>query len=198
MARWPQADSWSGTSAARVSARISPRGHWAHLNFPKRTYVASTGDDLYRRALYGHWQRQYLHPSLLAFDAPSRERCTCERSRSNTPQAALALLNDPIFVEAARALAERLLLCAGATDEARATWLWRRVLQREPRATELRAILALVVSHRSHYAAHEDEASQLLGVGASPRDESLAVPEHAAWTSAARALLNLHETIVRD
>ncbi|MGK0483070.1 MAG: hypothetical protein ACJAQ3_003052 [Planctomycetota bacterium] len=175
-----------------------PEGYWAHLNFPARVYVASTGDDLYRRALYGHWQRQYLHPSLLAFDAPSRERCTCERPRSNTPQAALALLNDPIFVEAARVLAGELLRSGEESGDAQVTWLWRRVLQRDPREAEISSIFQLVASHRAHYAAHEDEARELLGVGASPRDESLAPYEHAAWTSAARVVLNLHETIVRN
>ncbi|MFT6109150.1 MAG: hypothetical protein ACJA2W_002067, partial [Planctomycetota bacterium] len=175
-----------------------PEGYWAHLNFPARVYVASTGDDLYRRALYGHWQRQYLHPSLLAFDAPSRERCTCERPRSNTPQAALALLNDPIFVEAARVLAGELLRSGEESGDAQVTWLWRRVLQRDPREAEISSIFQLVASHRVHYAAHEDEARELLGVGASPRDESLAPYEHAAWTSAARVVLNLHETIVRN
>ncbi len=175
-----------------------PEGYWSHLNFPARVYVASTGDDLYRRALYGHWQRQYLHPSLLAFDAPSRERCTCERPRSNTPQAALALLNDPIFTEAARVLAGELLRSNEESLAAQVTWLWRRVLQRDPRETELNSIAQLVTSHRIHYAANGDEARKLLSVGASPRDESLAPHEHAAWTSAARVVLNLHETIVRD
>jgi hypothetical protein len=175
-----------------------PVGYWAHLNFPKRVYEASAGEDLYRRALYGHWQRQYLHPSLMAFDAPSRERCVAERARSNTPQAALALLNDPIFVEAARALAQTLLQEAGAGTDERATWLWQRVLQREPRASESQLVTDLVSAHRTHYAAHPDEALRLLAIGASPRDEALAATEHAAWTSAARVVLNMHETIVRN
>lgn len=175
-----------------------PAGYWAHLNFPKRTYSASSGKDLYRRALYGHWQRQYLHPSLLAFDAPSRERCTAKRSRSNTPQAALALLNDPIFVEAARALAQSTCLAVPEGGEERVTWMWQQVLQRDPRASELELVLELVETHREHFATNPEEAERLLSIGESVREVALDAAEHAAWTSAARVVLNLHETIVRN
>ncbi|MFT4538124.1 MAG: hypothetical protein ACI841_000314 [Planctomycetota bacterium] len=174
-----------------------PAGYWEHLNFPKRSYMPSTGKQLYRRALYGHWQRQYLHPSLMAFDAPSRERCTAERSRSNTPQAALALLNDPIFVEAARALAQELLQSSSASDAQRTTWLWQRVLQRDPTANERALIVGLVHAHVEHFTEHPQDALALLSTGESQREESLLPDEHAAWTSAARVVLNLHETIVR-
>ncbi|HAG55275.1 MAG TPA: hypothetical protein DCL17_02600, partial [Dehalococcoidia bacterium] len=81
-----------------------PAGYWKHLNFPKRKWQHDKGSSQYRRGVYTHWQRTFLHPSLLAFDAPSREECTAERMVSNTPQAALALLNDPTYVEAARAV----------------------------------------------------------------------------------------------
>ncbi|GIT29702.1 MAG: hypothetical protein Ct9H300mP1_17480 [Planctomycetaceae bacterium] len=83
-----------------------PAGYWRHMNFPARTWKSSAGKSVYRRGLYTWWQRMFLHPSLLAFDAPSREECTVERPRSNTPQQALVLLNDPTYVEAAAALAE--------------------------------------------------------------------------------------------
>ncbi len=72
-----------------------PDGYWENLNFPTRTYDASAGPDQYRRGLYTWWQRSYLHPSLQAFDAPTREECAAERNRSNIPQQALVLLNDP-------------------------------------------------------------------------------------------------------
>lgn len=185
-----------------------PAGYYSHLNFPKRKYRASSGADLYRRSVYTHWQRQFLHPSLQAFDAPSRERCTAERSRSNTPLAALTLLNDPIFVEAARVLATRVLLeadsnahsgaDAAVNDEQHATLLWRRVLQRDPLPSETRLAADLAASHRAHYTQHEDQALELLSVGQSPREGSLSVVELAAWTSVARVLLNLHETITRN
>ncbi len=84
-----------------------PDGYWDQLNFPKRTYEADHGDALYRRGLYTFWCRTFLQPSLQAFDAPSREECTIKRINSNTPLQALALLNDPTYVEAARGLAEK-------------------------------------------------------------------------------------------
>ena len=84
-----------------------PRGYWAHLNFPVREYESDHGESQYRRGLYTYWCRTFLHPSLLAFDAPTREECTVERPRSNTPLQALVLLNDPTYVEAARVFAER-------------------------------------------------------------------------------------------
>ena len=74
-----------------------PGGYWSHLNFPKRSYKNSSGDSLYRRGRYTYWCRTFLHPSLLAFDAPTREECTAERIRSNTPQQALVLLNAPVL-----------------------------------------------------------------------------------------------------
>ena len=86
-----------------------PDGYLAALNFPKREYSASHGDDLYRRGVYTFWQRTFLHPSLLTFDAPTREECTINRTNSNTPLQALVLLNDPIYVEAARVFAENML-----------------------------------------------------------------------------------------
>ena len=79
-----------------------PSGYYHHLNFPPRKYQQHSDERIYRRSVYIHWQRQFLHPMLKAFDAPSREECTAERPQSNTPVAALNLLNDPTFVEAAR------------------------------------------------------------------------------------------------
>ena len=86
-----------------------PEGYYRHLNFPTRKYVAHLDERQWRRGLYVHWQRQFLHPMMKAMDAPSREECTAQRPRSNTPTAALVLLNDPTFVEAARAFAARIL-----------------------------------------------------------------------------------------
>ena len=86
-----------------------PVGYYANLNFPKRRYAHDSGESQYRRGLYTHWQRTFLHPSMMAFDAPSRQECTAERSTSNTPMQALTLLNDPTYVEAARVFAQRII-----------------------------------------------------------------------------------------
>ncbi len=174
-----------------------PEGYWEHLNFPKRTYAHDHGERQYRRALYTHWQRSFLHPMLLAFDAPSREECVCDRPRSNTPQQALALLNDPTFVEAARVFAERIVRDGGADDDARLAWAYRRALARPPRSEESNVLIELLGKHRRQYAQDKAAADKAASAGETPRAKDLDVVEVAAWTSVARTLLNLHETMTR-
>ena len=173
-----------------------PAGYYRHLNFPQREYKADTDSRQWRRGLYVHWQRMFLHPQLLAFDAPTREECTATRSRSNTPKAALVLLNDPTFVEAARALAERVLKEAG-DDPARIDALWRHAVSRRPDSAEQKLVADLLARRRTEYAADHAAARALLAVGLAPRDTSLDDVELAAWTATARAVLNLHEAIGR-
>ncbi|MDP3070816.1 MAG: DUF1553 domain-containing protein [Opitutaceae bacterium] len=172
--------------------------YWENLNFPPRDYAADSGEAQYRRGLYVWWQRSFLHPSLLAFDAPSREECAAERTRSNLPQQALVLLNDPTYVEAARALAARIIGEGGATREARLAWAWQRALQRAPRPEELRTAAALLDEHLRVYRADPGAAAALLATGESPLPAGLDRAEVAAWTHVARVLLNLHEFITRS
>jgi hypothetical protein len=139
----------------------------------------------------------FLHPQLLAFDAPSREECTATRMRSNTPKAALVLLNDPTFVEAARKLAELAIASGGATDDERIAFLWKRTLSRGPDAEELSVVKGLLARRRDEFKADPQAASELLAVGIAPRDKTMNETELAAWTAAARAVLNLNETIAR-
>jgi hypothetical protein len=164
-----------------------PAGYWFHLNFPKREWPGSKGDDLWRRGVYTWVQRTFPHPSLAAFDAPSREEACMERARSNIPQQALALLNDPTYVEAARKLAE-------TRDLAR---MFRKVLTRAPAADELKTLEDLLAKHRAKYKADPKAALALVSVGQSPVPKDVDPAELAAWTSVARVLLNLHETITR-
>jgi len=173
-----------------------PAGYYRHLNFPQREYKADADARQWRRGLYVHWQRMFLHPQLLAFDAPTREECTAARPRSNTPKAALVLLNDPTFVEAARALAERALTEAG-DDAARIDALWRRAVSRKPDAEERKLTADLLARRRAEYSADHAAARELLAVGLARRDTSLDDAELAAWTATARAVLNLHEAIGR-
>jgi hypothetical protein len=174
-----------------------PEGYWENLNFPTRVYPNDTGPDQYRRGLYTWWQRSFLHPSMLAFDAPSREECCAERSRSNIPQQALVLLNDPSYVEAARALAARILAEGGTAADARVAWAWRRVLGRLPRVEELQTALPLVQGHLEHYRREPAAADELVKTGQAPVPAGVDRAELAAWTHLARVLLNLHETITR-
>jgi hypothetical protein len=191
----------SGLLSREIGGRsvkpYQPAGYWQHLNFPKRTWKHDTGDSLYRRGLYTYWQRTFLHPSLAAFDAPSREECTVERPRSNTPLQALVLLNDPTYVEAARAFATRIMDEGGDTVEQRLRFAFEQALNRQPTDREERVLSQLQDSHQLRYAEEPKLAEQLLEVGESAVPEHNDAAELAAWTSVARVILNLHESIMR-
>ena len=174
-----------------------PAGYWQHLNFPARKWQAGQGDELYRRSLYTFVCRSFPHPAMVAFDAPSREECAAERPRSNIPQQALVLLNDPVFVEAAKALAERLLKEGEATDAQRLEKIFSLTLTRKPTKQEQTILLELLAQQRKRYQDDEKSALELLSTGVKPIDQSLKPAELAAWTSISRAMLNLYETTAR-
>lgn len=174
-----------------------PAGYWAQLNFPRRTYQADAGAAQYRRGLYTHWQRTFLHPSLMAFDAPAREECTAQRSRSNTPLQSLVLLNDPTFVEAARVLAQRIIAESEGSFDAKLDWLYRETLARRPRDNERPLLAKLYEQNREAFEAGPSTAESLLTVGMAPVPEGVNRSDLAAWTAVTRAVLNLHETIMR-
>ncbi|MCA9248011.1 MAG: PSD1 domain-containing protein [Planctomycetales bacterium] len=181
------------------SARpYQPAGYYRHLNFPQRTYHADTNERQWRRGVYVHWQRQFLHPMFKAFDAPSREECTAERPRSNTPLAALALLNDPTFVEAARSFAARILAQENASDAGRLQFAFRTAVSRVPAADEADILERLLARSRAFYAAEPKAAHELLSVGQTPAPSTMEAVELAAWTQVARAVLNLSETTTRQ
>ena len=175
-----------------------PDGYWENLNFPVRSYDASHGSAQYRRGLYTWWQRSYLHPSLLAFDAPTREECAAERNRSNIPQQALVLLNDPTYVEASRVFASHLLEDCKSSTEDRIAWAWRHALQRAPRPDEVETARELLNKHLREYRADPDSAKALLATGFAPVASSADPAELAAWTDVARVIFNLHEMITRS
>ena len=175
-----------------------PEGYWDYLNFPTRKWEHDHGESLYRRGLYTWWQRSFLHPSLMTFDAPSREECTAERARSNTPQQALVLLNDPTYVEAARVFAEHILRDGGPTTDNRIRWAFVRTLSRDPNTQELSVLQALFEKHHKEFAADKASAEKLISSGEAPIAKDLDPCDLAAWTSVSRALLNLQETITRN
>ena len=174
-----------------------PPGYWSALNFPTREWQNSKGEGLYRRGLYTHWQRTFLHPSLYAFDACTREESAAERPRSNIPQQALVLLNDPTYVEAARVFAERIVK-SGATDDMKIQWAFRRALARNAMPAEIKVLVELRHKHLAEFNKDKDAAAKLLGVGSMPAPKEVDAAELASWTSVARAILNLHETITRN
>ena len=174
-----------------------PAGYWKHLNFPKRKWSHDSGTSQYRRGLYTFWCRTFLHPSMLAFDAPTREGCIAERTRSNIPQQALVLLNDPTYVEAARVFAELILRNGGDTDAKRLAWAFERALSRGASAAERDILLRLARERTEHFAANAGAAKAAATAGEWPVTTALK-PEHvAAWTAVSRAILNLYETTSR-
>jgi hypothetical protein len=175
-----------------------PAGYWSFLNFPKREYDQDHGEKLYRRGLYTWWQRTFMNPTLMTFDAPSHEECTAERTRSNTPQQALVLLNDPTFVEAARVFAQNILKCGAVDDTAKLEWAYHQALSRPVSSQEVPVLEGLLAKHRKHYAADKKLAEQVMTNGESPAPKDADPVELAAWTSVARTILNLHETITRN
>jgi hypothetical protein len=174
-----------------------PVGYWKHLNFPKRKWAPDSGVSQYRRGLYTFWCRTFLHPSMLAFDAPTREGCVAERTRSNTPQQALVLLNDPTYVEASRVFAERILQHGGDTDGERLAWAFERALSREPSAGERDILLRLVGERAAHFAANAGAAKAAAAAGEWPAATALKPERVAAWAAVSRAILNLYETTSR-
>jgi hypothetical protein len=132
---------------------------------------------------------------MKALDAPSREECTAQRPRSNTPLEALVLLNDQSMVEAAVAMAVR-TLDSDQQDALRLQHAFRLGTARSPDPTETESLQRLLEQERTYYAAHETEAAALVGREAYAKTDN--VIELAAWTSVTRAILNLYETVARN
>ncbi len=175
-----------------------PEGYYQHLQFPDRTYHADTDSNEWRRGVYVHWQRMFLHPALKAFDAPSREDSCPRRAITNTPLAALVALNDPTFVEAARALAQMTLQAGLKDDDARCRFILRRCLSHAADDQEVAVLKQVLETARADFALRPDDAAKLLAIGLAPLDKTLNTTELAACTQAARVALNLHETLTRD
>lgn len=174
-----------------------PADYYENIQFPSRKYVADIDDREWRRGVYMHWQRSYLHPMLANFDAPMRDECTANRIVSNTPQQALTLLNDPTFVEAARVFAARLLHEKFSDDKARLNRAYELAVARPVKDVEQASLSKLLASQREYYQANAVEADKAIHVGISPVADDLDKAELAAWTSICRVILNLHETITR-
>jgi hypothetical protein len=156
----------------------------------------SAGEDRFRRGLYTEWRRSSPYPSMVTFDAPNREVCTLRRNRSNTPLQALVTLNDPVYVEAAQALARRMVESGGAVED-KVNYGFRRVLARAPSAAERQHVLTLWENAKANYRQKPGEAAMLIA-----SEENLLLPMHdpvelAAWTTVANVLLNLDETLMK-
>jgi len=175
---------------------------WRQIGRNEPRYVVATGEDRFRRGIYVVWRRASPYPSFINFDATDRTRCVVARSRTNTPLQALSLMNDPVSVECAKALAAR-MLCdppARATDRQRVTYGFRRAVARWPSEEEVRALLALHRQSQQRFADQPGAAQALIGNVARyvPAGSALATRPWAGWFSVATVLLNLDETITKE
>ena len=177
-----------------------PPGIWYAVGYTDSNtanFKRDSGDALYRRSLYTFWKRTAPPPSLVTLDAPSRENCTVRRSRTNTPLAALALMNDEQFVEASRRMAERIMAEGGSGDGQRASYGFRLAVSRMPTDAELQVVLKVYRKAAAKYSNDRAAARELINVGESKPDESLDACELAAWTVVANMILNLDESITK-
>lgn len=173
-----------------------PDAYWAQSNkimLGSRYQIWETarGEQQHQRSLYTYWKRQNPHPSLLAFDAPTRQECTAQRPITNSPGQALALLNDPIYVEASLLLAHRVMR-ATKQDRDRIGKLFQLALQRDPTEREAEILQNHLQAWKAHFMTHPVDARALLGMTHESNET-----DRAAWTNMARLVLNLHEFLTR-
>jgi hypothetical protein len=171
-----------------------PAGLWQELAGGKG-YVADKGDGLYRRSLYTYWKRTIAPPFMVNFDSPNRETCTVRETRTNTPLQALDLMNDVMFVEAGRKLAERMMLEGGSNP---LDYGFRLVLARAPSAPEKRLLAEALRVFQQRYGADPSAALEFLSLGDSPRNPKLAPADVAAYTAVASLILNLDEAVTKE
>jgi hypothetical protein len=179
-----------------------PKGLWEETAFgdvySAQTYTPSHGDDLYRRGMYTFWKRTSGPPSMITFDAPNREKCVVRRSVTNTPLQALVLLNDPVYLEASRSLAHRILTEAPNDLGKRIAYAFRLATARAPKTQEIQVLRDLAEKELAVYRRDPDAARKLLSVGESPLDPKLDPSEFAAWMTVSSSILNLDETITKQ
>jgi hypothetical protein len=195
--------------ALAVSGLLSPKMYGPPVKPPQPTlgltaafgsgidWQSSKGEDKYRRALYTTWRRSNPYPSMSAFDAPNREVCTVRRVRTNTPLQALVTLNDPVYIEAAQALARRIVAKGGATPQQQVAFAVRVCLAREPMAAEAERLSGFYQDALVEFRAEQDAAQKMATEPLGPAPEGTDLAELAAWTVVANVLLNLDEMLMK-
>ncbi len=174
-----------------------PEGTLPYIPFNTEVWRENEGADRYRRGLYTFWRRTNPYPTFMTFDAPSREVCTVRRTRTNTPLQALAVMNDPVFVECAQAFGRRLATLPEADLAARIAYGLRLCIGRKPAPEEIAPLADLLAKQRARYGA-DPEAAKKLVAGPVKMPENADPAELAAWTVVANALLNLDETLTKE
>lgn len=195
--------------AMQVSGLLSPKMYGPPVKPPQPSiglsaafgsgidWQTSAGDDKYRRGIYTTWRRSNPYPSMATFDAPNREVCTVRRGRTNTPLQALVTLNDPVYIEAAQALARRVVANGGETTSDRARYAFRLTLSRPPHDAELSRLVSLYEQSLAKFSQNAEDAKKMATdpLGAPPAGTNVA--ELAAWTVVGNVLLNLDETLMK-
>ena len=175
-----------------------PDNVWESVGYPKSDttrYTQDHGDALYRRSLYTYWKRMAMPPDMDAFDAPTRDTACTRRQRTDTPLQALVTINDPQWVEASRALAERLIKQGGKQPEQRIEYLSELLLSHDPSPQMASVLHQSFAQMQEHYTADPAAARELIATGEKPPDHAIPPPELAAWTMVVSEVLNLDETL---
>ena len=176
-----------------------PAGLWVEVSLSgNRRFVRDKGEKLYRRSMYTYWKRSAPHPALMAFDTPTRETCTLQRQRTNTPMQALVTLNDEQFVEASRAFAQRILKSSAKTFQDRVNWAFEMATGHPADDLRQNVLKEAYDFQKERFSKEPNRAEELLKIGESTRDTSIDSKEHASWTVLASMILNLDETLNRE
>jgi Protein of unknown function (DUF1553)/Protein of unknown function (DUF1549)/Planctomycete cytochrome C len=173
-----------------------PPGLWEDFSFNQIKYTQDKDESLYRRSLYTFWRRSIGPPDM--FDTPARQVCTVRQARTNTPLHALTLMNDTIYVEAARVLAERVMNEGGATPEDRLRYMFRLATARNPSDAEQQVLVQGFQRALKQFQGDREAARKLVSTGESKRDERVEVAELAAYAAMANMIMNLDEVIARE
>lgn len=178
---------------------FEPGGLWEAVSFNNvQRYVVDVDQNQYRRGIYTNWKRQSPPPAMLAFDAPTREYCVMRRPRTNTPLQALAMLNDPQYVEASNAFAERILEQGGANWDSRIRYAFQWATGRRPEREEIMPLREVFEGQLEEYRRNPAAVEALLSVRSFRPGKSWNRAELAAWSSVSSVLLNLDETLTKN
>jgi len=176
-----------------------PTGLWKDMTFSNMTnYDQAKDEGLWRRSLYTFWKRTVLNPAMLTFDASAREFCRVRETRTNTPLQALNLMNDVTYVEAARMLAQRMMIECQNDPGERLAWAFRWLISRQPNEAEQKVLMNSFNARLAHFREHQKEAQELLAIGEKRHDKRLNQAELAAYAMTASLILNLDEAITKQ
>ena len=173
-----------------------PPGIWKSIS--NAAYKQDKGDKLYRRSMYTYWRRTVPPPTMMAFNAASRETCIVRTDTTTTPLQALTLMNNKTFVEASRFLAERMMALKETDSKKRIAFAFQSVISRVPESEELNLLLGDFDAYKAEFEENPQSADKLLAVGEKKHNAAMDTAELAAYTLIANTILNLDEAIMQN